>query len=49
VSGGDKPDVNDGRVFASLNKKIPDYTKYPNLFGWYGWINMFNPKFLEAK
>ena len=47
LSGGDRPDANDARIFASLSKKVPDHAKYPNLFAWYGWCNMFSPKFWE--
>lgn len=47
ISGGEKPDANDGRLIASLNKKIPDQKKYPNLFAWYAWLNSFSQQFLE--
>jgi hypothetical protein len=38
ISGACKPDINDGRLIASLNKKIPDKKKYPNLFAWFAWM-----------
>mmetsp|Transcript_63744 Transcript_63744/g.88587 ORF Transcript_63744/g.88587 Transcript_63744/m.88587 type:complete len:125 (-) Transcript_63744:328-702(-) len=45
ISGGDKPDANDIRIFRALNNKIPDHNKYPSLFAWFGWINMFAAPF----
>ena len=47
MSGGDKPDANDGRILASLNQNEPNNVLYPNLFAWYRWFK-FNPEFLES-
>jgi len=46
LSSADKPGKLDSTIFTQLNdKKVNiDQTKYPNLFAWFGWINMFNPE-----
>lgn len=49
LSGADRPNQNDAHVYKQLKDKkmIPEQAKYPNMFAWFGWINMFNPAVIE--
>lgn len=45
LSGADKPNTDDAEIFAHFvgqKPNQPDFTKFPNIFAWFNWLNMFS-------